>query len=246
MLRTQAWTAKLGEIRQIIGGYRCLICSQRCSSEPALCASCLAILPWLEPSVCLCCGVQCDMPCQCSQALNDVFRQRIALFDYAFPVDALLKRFKYQEKRFIGRNLGLLLGKVAMHQGLHIGMDRLLPIPLAWPRRRARGFNQSADLAQACSELTGIPWSDQLLSRTQDTPRLAGLAPVERRFALLGAFNAQREVYGQHIVLVDDVLTSGATCLELHRELSDRGAASVSIWTIARTVAALEPEKLAD
>ncbi len=240
MLRTSAWMAKLTEIRQIIGDYRCIICTRRCASEPAICAGCLAILPWLEPSVCLRCGAMSTEMCSACSTHEDPFKHRLAVFDYAFPMDALLKRFKYQEKRAIGRNLGLMLGSIAVHQDIHRGMDRLLPIPLAWPRRRSRGFNQAADIAEACSEVTGIPWSDQLLNRTEDTPRLAGLSPVERRFALLGSFTASDAVAGEHVVLIDDVLTSGATCLELVRELTDRGAASVSVWTVARTVAGVE------
>jgi len=165
---------------------------------------------------------------------DDPFASRLALFDYAFPVDALLKRFKYREKRAIGRALGLLLGQCAAAENLGSNVDLLLPTPLAWSRRRERGFNQAADLAQACSEVLDLPWSDKLLHRHALTPRLAGLSPAERSFALLGAFAASSQLAGQHVVLIDDVLTSGATAAELCRELNDRGAASVSVWTVAR------------
>ena len=115
-------------------------------------------------------------------------------------------------------------------------MDLLLPVPLAWSRRRKRGFNQAADIADACAELLGIPCSDRVVHRHAHTEMLAGLTPIERRFALLGAFGASAEVAGKNVVLIDDVMTSGATCLELNRELQDQGAASVSVWTVARTV----------
>ena len=220
----------------MFGDFRCIICARFCASEPALCQGCCDILPWLDPSVCLSCGCPNSEPCSRCADRVDPFEHRFALFDYSFPTDALLKRLKYSEKRAIGRNLGLLLGSSAALSGAANGAELLLPVPLAWSRRRARGFNQAADIAQACSDVLGIAWTDKLLHRHARTPRLAGLSPVERRFALLGAFAASSEVSGKHVVLVDDVMTSGATCLELNRELKDRGASAVSVWTVARTV----------
>lgn len=225
-------------LRQLFSDYRCVICSKRVMTEPALCAGCQSILPWLDSSVCLICGRFSLNSCPHCSASDDPFEARLAVFDYAFPVDALLKRFKYREKRTIGRNLGLLLGHIAIHNGLAQEADILLPVPLAWSRRRQRGFNQASDIALACSEVVSVPTSDSILRRRSDTPRLAGLSPAERRFAVLGAFAATEEVFGQRVVLIDDVMTSGATCLELSRELLDSGAAKVSVWTIAR---ALEP-----
>ncbi len=233
--------SKLARFRQKYGDYRCLICSKRVAREPALCSGCQSILPWLDSSVCLICGAFSPCGCTARSVSEDPFQSRLAVFDYAFPVDALLKRFKYQEKRAIGRNLGLLLGQIALHNGLAQGIDILLPVPLAWRRRRHRGFNQASDIAEACSEVIAVPCSKSILRRRSDTPRLAGLSPAERRFAVLGAFAATDEVIGQRVVLIDDVMTSGATCLELNRELRDRGAASVSVWTIARAIDATSP-----
>lgn len=215
---------------------RCVICKRRCLSGPALCTGCLSILPWISSKSCLVCGAACAKSCDSCSDVGDVFQQRIALFEYAFPVDALLKRFKYQEKRAIGRALGLLLAEAAEQQGGADDIDLILPVPLAWPRRKDRGFNQAADLAQVCGKQLGIPWSDRVLWRCADTPALAGLSPVERRFALLGAFSANEAVYGKRIALVDDVMTSGATSLEIHTELLDQGAESVSFWTVARAL----------
>jgi len=216
--------------------YRCILCQTSCRQEPSLCSGCMTILPWLNPEVCLRCGSLHGNPCPRCAAHIEPFNDRLAVFEYAFPLDALLKKFKYQEKRAIGRSLGQLLGHAAKSCGLAESIDCLLPVPLAVPRRRARGFNQAADLAEACSEVLKVPWTEQWLKRQADTPKLSGLNPVERRFALLGAFAASSAVAGKHIVLIDDVMTSGATCLELHRELMDRGARAVSVWTVARTV----------
>jgi len=231
--------ARMALDRHLIGDYRCVICARHCATEPSLCNGCYDILPWLDPAICLSCGKSDaageEPDCGCGERV-DPFAHRFALFDYSFPIDALLKRLKYGEKRVIGRNLGLLLGRAASVCGVAAGMDLLLPVPLAWSRRRSRGFNQAADIAQACSEVSGIAWTDAYLHRHAHTQMLAGLSPVERRFSLLGAFAASEAVSGKHVVLIDDVMTSGATCLELNRELNDRGAASVSVWTVARTV----------
>lgn len=223
--------------------YRCIICHVPCKQEPSFCSGCLAILPWINPDLCLRCGSLGGNPCGTCALLNEPFQHRLAVFEYAFPLDALLKSFKYQEKRAIGRSLGLLLGQTVKACGLAETVDYLLPVPLAVPRRRDRGFNQAADIVEACSEVLQMPWSDRCLRRQADTPRLSGLNPVERRFALLGAFAASSEVAGKHVVLIDDVMTSGATSLEIHRELMDRGARAVSVWTLARTVQPVEAEE---
>jgi len=216
--------------------FRCIICKTPLSEEPSLCSGCVAMLPWLNLDVCLRCGSLRGNPCADCMQLHEPLHDRFAVFEYAFPIDALLKTLKYQEKRSIGRSLGQLLGQAAKASGRTDSIDCLLPVPLAWPRMRERGFNQAADIAQACSEITRVPCFDQWLFRQADTPKLAGLSPAERRFALLGAFAASEQVADQHVVLIDDVMTSGATTLELNRELLDRGAKTVSVWTIARTV----------
>ncbi len=216
--------------------YRCIICKRHCSLEPALCAGCLSILPWISPMSCLVCGSAYASSCRGCSHVEDGFDQRLAIFEYAFPVDALLKRFKYQESRSIGRALGQLLAEAVKQQGGAEAIDLIVPVPLAWPRRKARGFNQAADLAEVCSKQLNVPWSDRMLWRHADTPALAGLSPVERRFALLGAFSAEQGVCGKRIALVDDVMTSGATSLEIQTELSDQGAESVSFWSVARAL----------
>jgi len=221
--------------RQTIVDYRCIVCLARCQAEPALCEPCQSILPWWDPTVCLRCGSAGGVPCEACTAASDPFNQRFSLFEYAFPVDALLKRLKYQETRAIGRTFGLLLGQAVQTAGLGGSVDILLPVPLSRSRRRHRGFNQAADIATTCGYVLAIPSSDRLLERRGQTPMLAGLSPVERRFALLGAFAANPEVAGRRIALIDDVMTSGATAMEINRELRDRGAKAVSIWTVART-----------
>ncbi len=218
----------------------CIVCKRLCAKEPALCEGCLAILPWLNPSVCLQCGAVAGGHCLRCENRAEPLKHRLAVFEYAFPVDALLKKFKYKEKRAIGRCMGQILGHAALASGLSHEVDYLLPVPIALPRLKSRGFNQAADIAEACSEIVKVPWTNHWLHRQADTPMLAGLTPAERRFALLGAFAATNDVAGKHIVLIDDVMTSGATTLELNRELIDRGAMAVSVWTVARTV---EPTK---
>jgi len=157
-----------------------------------------------------------------------MWRHRLAAFEYAFPLDSLIKQLKYKEKKSIARVLGLLLAQSVLAHGYHRGVDYLLPVPLAWSRRRERGFNQAADIAVACGSVLARPTNDLWLQRR----------------SLLGAFAASSEVADKHIALVDDVMTSGATSAELARELLDRGAASVCLWTVARTVMELSEARI--
>ena len=102
-------------------------------------------------------------------------------------------------------------------------------------RLAQRGFNHAADIARFAASRLNLPWSDELAERIEDTGSLAGLSRAEREHRIRGAFAVSDRVADQHIVIVDDVLTTGATSGELARELYDTGAATVELWVVART-----------
>jgi ComF family protein len=118
--------------------------------------------------------------------------------------------------------------------------DVLVPVPLHRRRFFSRGFNQSAELARAVSVKTGISFEPGLVVRRKHTQQQVGLKAKERAANVRGAFqvpaDAVDKVRGRHIVLIDDVYTTGATVSAVSRMLMRKGAASVDVLTFARAM----------
>jgi ComF family protein len=120
------------------------------------------------------------------------------------------------------------------------GADLLLPVPLHWTRLFNRRFNQSALLAQAIRAAGGPPVAADWLMRRRRTPSQGTLGPLGRARNVRGAFALKRgrDVTGKRVVVVDDVLTTGATAEECARVLRRAGAASVGVLVLARAIRA--------
>jgi len=116
--------------------------------------------------------------------------------------------------------------------------DVLVPVPLHPGRRRERGFNQAALIAREIARLTDRPWVEEALVRRAQTRPQTGLSAAERRRNVKGAFvvRRRREVTGRVVVLVDDVLTTGATAQACALALREGGATEVRLLSIARVV----------
>jgi ComF family protein len=119
--------------------------------------------------------------------------------------------------------------------------DAPVPVPLHWRRRLARRYNQSAGLSRAISAICGVPITHGGLKRIRATPQQVGRSRTERADNIQGAFlippDHKVEVAGRRLVLVDDVLTSGATVDACTRALLRAGAPEVDVLVFARVVA---------
>jgi ComF family protein len=152
---------------------------------------------------------------------------------------ALVHAFKYGDHQ----ELAPMLGRWTAHAGRELlaEADALLPVPLHWSRLWARRFNQSASLAEAISAASGIPVTHTALKRVKATVHQVGLSKPERSGNVQGAFrvpeNGKIEVAGRRLVLIDDVLTSGATADACARALLRAGAANIDVLVFARVVA---------
>jgi len=146
---------------------------------------------------------------------------------------------KYHDQQALARVLGGLLA-IEVMRGLQSRIelpDIIVPVPMHQSRLTERGFNQAADIARWCARDLKLPSKAGWAQRVMNTGSLAGLSRAERQARIRGAFNVHAAVADQHIAIVDDVLTTGATTGELTRELLDSGAASVQLWVLARTEA---------
>lgn len=171
--------------------------------------------------------------CHSCQNTDGVFHRIIAPYRYEFPLDQIIARMKYGQRRVFARVLGGLLASAA--KSSESLPDLLIPVPLHASRQLVRGYNQAADIGQWCARELNLQYKPWLVSRVFDTGSLAGLSKAARQLRILGAFRASPNVKGCRIAIVDDVMTTGATARELARELYDTGALSVELWVLART-----------
>jgi ComF family protein len=149
-----------------------------------------------------------------------------------------LHAFKFRGRRALAAPLGDLLVE-AMEGRLPAGAPALLvPVPLHPRRERERGFNQAALLARRVGRAWRIPARDGVLVRAVATPSQTELDAAARRANVRDAFRLRRPdlVTGRHVLLVDDILTTGATLSECARCLRAGGATVVGVLTVARVV----------
>ena len=218
----------------------CLLCHAPGSDLP-ICTGCETELPWLGGRCAICAIPLPTVGLPCGDCLKrpPSFDRVEVPWRYAFPVDSLITRFKHQGRWPLGRLLGELFARHLDH-AFSEDLPRphaLLPVPLAAPRLRLRGFNQAQMLARwLCDELQ-IPLQTDWLQRVEDGPSQQGLDAAARRRNLRRAFalDERAELRGLHLALVDDVLTTGTTAHFLARLLKRGGAARVDIYCLART-----------
>lgn len=148
---------------------------------------------------------------------------------YSSILSEAINLFKFHGIKRLSRPLGRFLLEFNIS-----GIEAIVPVPLSPEGLRRRGFNQSLLLAKAVSDNKNIPLiMDCLLKRTETRPQV-GLPAKERARNLKGAFVAAKQFTGKRIMLVDDVMTTGATANECSRQLLKAGASEVVVLTLAR------------
>jgi ComF family protein len=240
---------------RVLGGTLDLALPQLCPAcrEPVrdggLCAPCWGKLTQIAPPYCARLGIPFAYdpgPGVLSmQAIADppAYHRARAAVRYDDVARALIHALKYGDRI----DLAPVMGRWMARAGREVleGADALVPVPLHWRRLWARRFNQSALLSQAISRETGVPFNDTALKRIKSTAQQVGLSQSERAQNVQGAFGVppdrKAEVAGRRLVLVDDVLTSGATSDACARALLRAGAQSVDLVVFARVVDAVRP-----
>ncbi|MFS0825599.1 ComF family protein [Pseudomonas phoenicis] len=219
----------------------CSLCDAQAVRARPLCHACETDLPWLIRA-CSHCALPLSGPeltCLRCTLAPTVFDRVVAPWQYVFPIDTLISRFKHQRQWPLGRMMVDSLAQGLNHRygdGLP-RPDLLLPIPLAKRRLRQRGFNQAAMLARWLSRQLRVPCEQGWLQRTRETAAQQGLDAQARQRNLRGAFalTPQAAPAGLHLALVDDVLTTGATAQALATLLRRAGASRVDVYCLART-----------
>lgn len=214
----------------------CLLCGTPGSDGRDLCAGCARELPHNDPA-CPRCALPAprdDTPCGRCQRHPPPFERCLAPLRYAPPADELIQGLKFAGRLSHARLLAGLLGDgLAARLGSDLP-ERLVPVPLHRARLRERGFNQAVEIARPLARRFGIPMDLRAARRVSPTRGQAGLSAGERRRNLRGAFRV-RGLEGIHVAIVDDVVTTGTTAVELTRALRRAGVARVEVWSVCRT-----------
>ena len=154
-----------------------------------------------------------------------------AAFAYRFPLDRLLPRLKFHGDLAAGR---LLAGAMAVAFADLPAPGALVPVPLARARLRQRGYDQALELARPLARSLGLPLLPDGLHRVRDTEAQSRLDAIGRRRNVRGAFAAGRGGLPDHVALVDDVMTTGATLHAAALALRRAGVRRVDAWVCAR------------
>ena len=210
----------------------CVVCGQRLTiSEEAICARCNFHLPRT--------GFQKD---PYENEMAKLFWHQIpieratALFYYEAHSETanILYELKYKNHPEIGEVMGRLMARELQPSGFFDGIDGIVPIPLARKRQRQRGYNQSMEIARGVSEITGLPIYNKVARRNAFEGSQTSKGRWERNENVEGVFEVKdvSAIQDKHLLIIDDVVTTGATVIACAKELCKGGNVKVSIISL--------------
>lgn len=219
-------------IEHILPAQPCALCGTP-SHDGVWCQACDADLPYLGDAHCPVCAAPTPGGSTCGRCLQHPrsFDHTVAAFAYAFPVDKLIQAVKFSERLTLSDRLA-----AALAQRITRLPEGIVAMPLHPLRLRERGFNQSLLLARHLAKKLGIPLLRDACHRTRNTLPQSTLPWQERDENMRKAFTCDSDLRGQHIAIVDDVMTTGASIDALAHTLRQAGAARIDAWVVARTL----------
>ena len=212
----------------------CLLC-RAAAGDRLFCAACTEALPRLSPECCPVCALPTPGAQTCGACLRHPphFDATRAVFRYEFPLDRLVQSLKYAHRLASADFLGRELARLPRPSPTP---DLILPVPLAALRLAERGFNQALELARPLARSCGAPLDIRHVRRHRDTTPQASLPWKERAKNIRHAFECDIDLAGMNVLIVDDVMTTGATLDELARTLKAHGANRVENRVLARAL----------
>lgn len=242
MFKNIDWRGELAGLFDLFLPPACPLCGIELPAgrPPGFCPACLAgIHPVVSPSCPRCClpyptedGT--DHLCGTCLVSSPPFAWIRAAGVYEESLRRAVQRFKYEGAVQLDRQLGRLLATAVREDLRQFRPHLLVAVPLHATRLRERTYNQSLLLARRLARHRRIPVAADLLVRTRPTPPQQGLSARERRQNLRGAFALRKALAGERVVLVDDVVTTGATVSECSRALLAAGAGQVAVAVLGR------------
>jgi ComF family protein len=221
----------------------CVACREPVEGE-GVCAGCWAKLSFIAPPYCPRLGIPFvydpgpEMLSMEAIANPPAYARARAAVRYDDVVRKLVHALKYQDRTDLAPAMGRWMARAGWE--LLDGADALVPVPLHWRQGWSRRYNQSGVLARIIARQTGVSIATEALRRIRRTEQQIGLSRPQRASNVQGAFKVatdrQHLIEGRRVVLIDDVLTSGATVDACARALLRAKAATVDVLVFARVV----------
>lgn len=232
----------------------CYLCDEKIKGQRYFCNNCYLDLPKLTSKCSNCClplpletldSFSSDLLCGECISNPPSFSQTFCAYNYDFPINQIIRRIKYSKQRYWIKPLALSLLKEIKIASLHSNHfnwpDILIPIPMHKSKTKIREFNQADLIAQFLSKELAIPLAKKIILKTKTTETQAQLNKKERMKNLEGSLSISTKISkngflkGKHLALVDDVMTTKATCELASKLLLESGAKQVDVWCLART-----------
>jgi ComF family protein len=250
MIRSAAALKPLrGAARRVLDAIlppRCLKCGDLVEIQGGMCPACWQDLRFIAAPHCACCGLPFEFDqgagalCAACTAAPPAFDRARAVFRYDDNSRDLILAFKHADRTSSAPAFAAWLARAGAE--LLAEADIIAPVPLHWSRLFARRYNQAAMLAIALGRLSGKPVIPDLLLRQRATPKQGRLGRLARQRNVAGAFALHprhRDLAdGKRILLIDDVVTTGATVTGCARALRHNRAAGIDVLALARVIAA--------
>lgn len=212
---------------------------------PGRCAICNGRLAVGEHIICAACNLRLDRTCyETNPFENDMAKmfwgrfhieKAAALFFYHPHTESakLIKSIKYYDHANYAFELGRMMASEFQPSGFFDGMTAVVPVPLAANRERQRGYNQSREMAAGICSVMKLPLLDKAVRRRKFVASQTRLSRSERNDNVACAFSLVKpeQLHGHHVLIIDDVATTGATITALAREILNAGDVKVSVLT---------------
>jgi len=212
----------------------CYLCQNRAEPHQVICQGCLADLPAIEEA-CTLCGISMLHPGVCGKCqrkppkLNSV----LTAYRYGYPVDRIIKKYKYKQDLSIARPLiNALICRINNESSAL--PQAIVPVPLHYLRHYLKGFNQALEIAKIVGNAFNISVDAHSLQRKRATAPQYRLTPQQRKNNLAGAFRIKKPVSYRSIAIVDDIITTGATGNEIAKLYRQAGVKHIELWALAR------------
>ncbi len=225
----------LSRIFDLLSPRFCAICGNRLSiSEQSICSVCDLHLPRTHYADC---AEDNEMARLLWHLMN--IQRAAALFFYqpGSPPSLMIEKLKYGKRPDIAFDLGQLTAREIKSKGFFEGIDFIIPLPLSKKRLRERGYNQSEEIAKGIAEETGLTVRTDIVLRRSFQQSQTKLGKWERNENVKGVFRLikKEDIVGKHILIVDDIMTTGASILSCANELEKAGNLRISVLTLGFT-----------
>jgi ComF family protein len=222
--------------------FSCFLCSYSIDKFHYVCDACYEILPW-NTNVCCTCSLSLlyvqsqdlrqNLVCAKCRLVSPKFKI-LAPFKYDKIIAHIIRSIKYHGVVEVNSFLAEALINYILVNAYISKVDIMIPVPLFARRQKQRGFNQAIELAKAINKIIGIKIDCVSCTRVKNTPSQTKYNLIERQRNLHKAFIAERDFSGKRVVILDDVVTTGATVSALAEVIYGKGALTVEVWAIAR------------